>query len=79
MITKTQALAFQIAYIQTLPDRVDAAIKAAAVSGQVSTTMSYLPASDAQATAFIAAAVGPPNNWTTSTVDTVAKTITIAP
>lgn len=79
MITKAQAIAFRQQYIDTFPDRVDALVKQAAIAGQTSVLIGYSPLSDGAATAFVAAAQGAPNNWTTSSVDTVNKTITIAP
>jgi hypothetical protein len=78
MITKAQALAFRQNYIDTLPDRLDALIKLAAISGQTTVTMSYQPAADAVAQNFVTN-TAIPAGWTTSSVDTIGKTITIAP
>ncbi len=79
MITKAAAQQLRAAYIASLPDRIDAAILQTATFGGTSVTVSYAPAPDATAQAIVTVAQGAPNNWTTSSVDTVNKTITIAP
>lgn len=78
MITKLQALAFRAQYIATFPDRLDAAIKAAAIAGATSVTLSYTPETNANATNYLNNVIIPAG-WTSSTIDTTAQTITVAP
>jgi hypothetical protein len=77
MITKAQAAQLQVQYIASLPDRINAALTAAATSGQTSLTVSYAPASPAQATAFINGMLVPAG-WTVSNRDDVGFTFTIS-
>lgn len=79
MITRAQAQALRQQYINSFPSRVDAAITQAATFGGQSVTISYAPVADAVAQAFVTAAIATPNLWQGSTIDTVNKTITIAP
>ena len=78
MITKAQAQAFQTAYIASFPDRLDALIIQAAQNGLTSVTISYLPTADGVATTFLNNVIKPAG-WASSTIDTVGKTITVAP
>ena len=78
MITKAQALAFRQAFIATFPSRLDTAIKNAALAGQTSVTVSYAPDTNANATNFLNNVVIPAG-WSSSTIDTTAQTITVAP
>lgn len=78
MITKAQALAFRAQFIASLPDRLDNAIKTAAQAGQTSLNFSYSPETDANATNYLNTVIIPAG-WSTSTIDTVNKIITVAP
>jgi hypothetical protein len=77
MITKAQAATLQSSYIASIPDRIDTQLRAAAGNGQTSITVSYAPASPAQATAFINTVLVPAG-WTISNRDDVTFTFTIS-
>lgn len=79
------AVTMRQTYVNNLPTRIDAAITAAAQAALSSftVTVSYVPAGDGFATQTMNDYKRGINNdgggWTNSSIDTVAKTITIAP
>lgn len=76
--TLTECIVLRNSYIAQLPARLEAAVRSAASSGASSVVFGYSPASDAAAQNFVTNTVVPAG-WTTSSVDTVNKTITVAP
>ncbi len=78
MITKQQALAIQQTYIAGFPGRLDALIVQAAQNGQTSLTVNYQPVTDGNANNFLNTVIIPAG-WASSSIDTVAHTITVAP
>jgi hypothetical protein len=76
--TVTEANALRQSYINTLPARLEAAVRSAAASGASSVVFSYAPAADVDATNF-RTNVLLPAGWANSVVNTTDKTITVAP
>lgn len=83
MVTITQANLLRAQFIASLPARLDAAILSAAAAGQTSLIFSYSPETDANATTYLNNVIKPAppggGGWANSTIDTVNKTITVAP
>lgn len=83
MVTKQQAIQIQNKYIADLGKRIDAAITSNAQQGIPGCTVSYAPAGNGVANTLAALYASNVQNgggnWNTSSVDTVNKTITIAP
>lgn len=77
MVTKQQAAQLRQQFVQALPDRIDAAIISTAMAGGNSVVVSFAPATTAAAQTLTNTYVTA--GWSTSSVDAVAKTITIAP
>lgn len=64
-VTKAEAGQWRTAFIAGMPARLEAAIKAAALSGQTSLTFNYSPVPSATVDAFIASTLTPAG-WTCS-------------
>lgn len=73
---KSEAAPIVQAFINRLPDRLEAALRAAAASGQTTLVFGYAPATDAEAQAFRTNTLVP-QGWSV-VVNTTDKTLTVS-